>query len=262
MIRIAPLATLLPAILLAAAPAKADPIDGTWTSDLATAQLSDKPVVQSLAGGVFRCASCTPAYSVPADGKWHKVSGPEYWDEGMVEVVDANTVNFAIRRKGRIVGTSTDTVSSDGNTTRTTYKDSGSANGVPVEGSSTLTRLAAAPAGAHAISGSWKRTAAQSSEAGLNQTFRLDGKVLKLSTPTGESYAATLGGPAAPIVGDPAGTMVQVRKVGAAYEETGIRKGKPVYRMTFEPSADGRTLAVSSTNLRNNSTTRFTATKQ
>ena len=42
---------------------------------MASAKVSAKPDQVALADGVYGCASCTPPYSVPADGRPHSVAG-------------------------------------------------------------------------------------------------------------------------------------------------------------------------------------------
>ncbi len=63
--------------------------------------------------------------------------------------------------------------------------------------------------------------------------------------PTGESYQARIGGPAVPIHGDSAGTMIAVRRLGpATLQETSMRGGKTVSVTTMTLARDGKTMDV------------------
>ncbi|WP_174279711.1 hypothetical protein [Sphingomonas bacterium] len=66
--------------------AQTSPFDGTWQGDLASAKLPAKPDVFSVADGVFRCSTCTPPVTTPADGRFHAVPSHDYFDEMSVTV--------------------------------------------------------------------------------------------------------------------------------------------------------------------------------
>jgi hypothetical protein len=258
------LATPLP--LAAQTPTAADssPFTGTWKADVKSAKLPTKPDQYLLKGGTYSCSSCTPAIKLAADGQFHPVTSDGYYDEMRVAITDPNTVSYATRLKGKDVGTSTDTVSPDGKMLTSAWRSVNAANGTPVEGSATWTRLSASPAGAHAISGSWRRAAVQSvSDAALSLTLDDTGKGLKLSTGTGESYDAVYGGPAVPMIGDPASTMVRVARIDPrTIVETGMRDGKVTYTYRMQVAPDGRSMTVLSSNKRSGNQTTFIAYKQ
>ena len=123
---------------------------------------------------------------------------------------------------------------------------------------------APAPPGAHATSGSWQRAAIkQVSESNLFMTFSDTGKALTFSQPSGETYTATFGGPAVPIVGDPARTMAKVRRVDArTIEETDLRDGKIVYVYTMTLAPDGKSMAVVNEDRKQGTKTQFVAYRQ
>src|SRR5262245_26722888 len=109
------------AALTVATPAAAQSVfDGSWKSDITNAQLPDKPFVTTLNNGNYTCDSCTPPYSVAADGAFHPVKDQPYYDELAVRVVDAHTVTYQGRKGGKDVYTETDTIAPDGKTL--TYK--------------------------------------------------------------------------------------------------------------------------------------------
>lgn len=242
------------AVIAIAAPAiAASPFDGTWKADTAVSQMSDKPVVYSLAGGTYSCSTCTPAVQIPADGKFHAVKGNPYYDMISVTVVDPNTVKRVTTKAGKPAGDSTATVSPDGKMMASAYTDMSATNGVPVTGTNRFERVGTPVAGAHAISGSWRGLKGnEASESGLNFTLALDGDTLKFSTPTGIAYAAKVDGPEAPVTGDPGWTAVMIKSEGSnTLVETDFRNGKKIatYRMTV--SADGTTLTGETENFLN-----------
>ncbi|TRW17425.1 hypothetical protein [Glacieibacterium frigidum] len=242
------------AALVAAAPATAaSPFDGTWKADTAASQMSEKPIVYSLAGGTYSCSTCTPPVKIPADGKFHAVKGNPYYDMMSVTVVDPNTIKRMSTKAGKPAGESTATVSPDGKMMANAYTDMSATNGVPVTGTNRFERVGTAVAGAHAISGSWRGLKGnEASESGLNFTLALDGDTLKFSTPTGVTYTAKVDGPEAPVTGDPGWTSVAIKREGPmTLVETDYRDGKKIatYRMTV--SADGKTLTGETENFLN-----------
>jgi hypothetical protein len=252
-------------ILFLAAPAYADsPFDGTWKGDVKSAQLPTKPDVISLVGGVYRCSSCTPAWSVPADGVSHPVKGLSYSDEISVRVVDARTIEETDKFKGKIVSTSTARLSADGKRVAIHWVDTSAPDGKPTNGDVVQQRVGPARAGAHAITGQWRTSSvANISDEALTSTFALAGDRFSMKSPQGYGYEAMLGGPAVPIVGDQAGTMAKLRRVSAtSIEETDMRDGKAVSVMTMTAAPDHRTLRVVSRNLKQGTTLRYDMIKQ
>lgn len=207
----------------------ASPFDGTWKADVASAKQSQKPDVIVLKDGIYTCSTCVPVLTVPADGKSHKVAGRDYYDTLTLTVVDPATIR-SVAMKGSVkVSEGTRTISADGTTMTSRYTSSNNANGTPLTNTSRMKRVAAGPAGAHAISGSWVpvNDGAEIAEANLVSTFKVDGDNFMLSYPTGESYAAKFGGPQVPLKGDKANTMISVRMIGSdTIEESSFRNGE------------------------------------
>ena len=247
----------------AAAPAAASGgIDGTWKADVTTAKWDQKPDESLLQNGKYDCKSCTPPWSVPADGAFHPVTGHPYYDQVSIKVVDDKTVEEGTKLKGRDTGGSTQKVSADGNTLGIDFNDKSIANAPPSTGHVEETRVAPAPAGAHATSGSWKPSKAQNINAEtLTVTFKTDADTLHFSSPSGTSYDAKLDGTDAPIKGDPAGTTASVKKLpDGSYQETDKRDGKVVAVTTFTVGADGK-LNVASENKLDGSKFSYSADK-
>jgi hypothetical protein len=204
-----------------------------------------------------------PKIAIPADGAYHPVSGSDYIDSSMVKVVDPQTVQRSSKKGDRVVGESTVTVSPDGKTMAVSFKDMSVPDAKPVTGKYSKNRVDPAPAGAHAVSGSWQPAKYdEMSDEGIVQTFKLDGDTLNMSTPGGISYAAKLGGPEVPVKGDTAGTVVSVERLSDnSYRETNKRDGKVVGVGTYTIGADGKMQATWEDKERSQ-TTRYTAVRQ
>lgn len=262
------LAIAVPALLapaLLTAPAAAQSVfDGTWKADPATADFGGKPTVRMLKGGSYTCTSCTPSYTVKADGAFHPITGNPYVDAVSVTQVDPSTVKFAYRRAGKVTGEETLTLSPDRATARFVGTDLSAANGTPVSYDVEETRIGAAPAGAHAMSGNWRAKAGGTiSDAALTLSMKTSGDNMTISYPTGESVTARFGGPAAPVSGDPGKSMVKLVRTGASsFTSTQMRDGKVTSVAKVSVVPDGRTMTYDSANQQNGSTARFTATKQ
>src|SRR5271166_2988578 len=85
---IASAALLLPTL------AKAQSVfDGTWKIDMNKVDFSKKPNVFLLQNGMYECKTCTPPYSVKADGTDQPVSGHPYYDTVVIKVVSDHEVD-------------------------------------------------------------------------------------------------------------------------------------------------------------------------
>ncbi|HEY2416431.1 MAG TPA: hypothetical protein VGH84_00810 [Steroidobacteraceae bacterium] len=234
-------ALLLPALVMAQSA-----FVGTWKADLSNVQMPQKPDRYLLDKGVFECLTCVPPVKVPADGQDHAVSGHPYFDTVAVKIIDDHTIQETDKKAGKTVTTSTTRVAADGKTATFEFSDNSASNGAPIVGSGVATRVAAAPAGAHATSGSWRTTKLNNiSDNGLLVTYALDGSTLKMSNQLGQSYAAPLNGKDVPYTGDPGLTSVSVKRISAnTVEESDKRNGKVVWVGRMTVAADGRNLKV------------------
>src|SRR5690349_17458110 len=168
----------------ATAAAGADPINGTWKTDLASVKIDTKPDQLLLKGGQFTCPTCTPPIAVAADGAFHPVDRP-YADHMSVKVDDDHNVTRTNQKGGKTTYTQKFSVSPDGNTLTVNFSDVSGAK--PVTGTYTEARAAPAPAGAHAISGSWKGNPPTNvSDEGLTVTISADNDMLHVSSPAGQ----------------------------------------------------------------------------
>lgn len=241
----------------------AGPLDGTWVADMATAKLSQKPDTWVVSNGWFDCQTCTPALKVAADGKVHPVAGRDYYDAMSFTVVDPMTVKSAVYKGGKQVGSSTRTVSADGATFTSVSMSSNNAKGITTNSTSMMKRVAAGPAGSHAISGSWVPTVegAKIAAENLTATIATTGDMVTLSLPTGETYTAKLDGPQVPFTGDTGATMVALTKSGNGFVETDYNKGTAKMRFTYMP-VDATTATLKIEDLRAGTTDEYTLKKQ
>ncbi len=237
------------------------PFDGTWKINLSSAQFAEKPQTFALHDGEYTCSTCIPKIAIKADGADHKVPGAKGYDTLAVKQVDDKTVQFTRKKEGKAVSESTDTVSPDGKTLAVEFKDY-PPEGQPVTGKVTLTRVTAGPAGAHAISGSWRTAKVEDvSEQGLIFTLKGTPDGLNMKTPTGESYEAKFDGKDYPIKGDRAGGTVSLKKVNdSTIQETYKQDGKPV--TVNEMTVQGNTIKIVSKDVRRGTTEIITAEKQ
>ena len=252
-------------VVLALAPTAAwaqSPFTGKWKLDLGAVQLPSKPVVFLLKDGVFSCKSCVPAVALKADGAAHPVTGFPYFDHAMVKVIDAYSIEGVRMKGGRTTSKLHDTVSADGKTLTSKYEDLTVAAS-PVTGVEILTRVEAAPAGSHLLSGSWKeQKLSDLSSNSLVTEMSVVGDMVHVSTPAGQSYLAKLGGPAAPYKGDPGITGVTVQMQGPrTLVETDLRDGKPISVDTMTVSPDGKSMKVDVDDKLHGTTSHFKAMK-
>ena len=257
-------AGLLTACLVPASTMAQSSFDGTWKISLNNVQFPVKPQVFLLQDGMYDCKTCVPPIHVKANGQDQTVTGNPYFDTINVKVVDAQTVLETDKKNGKIVGTSTTTISKDGKTANFEFTDSSNTNAAPVTGKGASTRVTAGPAGSHAVSGSWRTAKLDNiSDNGLVLTFKVDGDSLRMTNQTGQSYAAKLDGTDSPYKGDPGITSVSVKRVDkSTIDETDKRDGKAISITRMTTAADGKTIKFAVNNILQGTKMQFVATKQ
>jgi glucose dehydrogenase len=239
--------------------------DGTWKFNMNNIEFSKKPDVFLLQNGTYECKTCAPPYTVKADGTDQAVSGYPYFDTIAIHVVNDRAIEATNKKNGKVVATSTSTVSPDGKTMSSTFSDSSNTNGgPPVIGKGELTLVAKGPAGSHAISGSWQASKMESlSDNGTVWTNKVSGNEITMTTPTGQSYSANLDGTDAPMKSDPGTTSVSVKMIGKnTLEETDKRDGKVIFVFSMTVASDGKTAKTVDEDKLRNTTSTATATKQ
>lgn len=214
--------------------------DGTW---LFTAQLSPEPAVYLLAKGMFRCSACLPSMEVEADGEDYKISESAYWDTVNLQIVDAHTVIFIAKKAGKTTFTEVDAVSPDESTLTQMVKDTTESATVTIETRSR--RIAKAPAGSHAISGSWRAYETHRSRNGSITQYKCTADGFRAETPLGEKFDAKFDGKDYPVVDDPAGTMVSAKLLNPSKVELATkRNGKVVAVKQMSVAPDGKSIHV------------------
>jgi hypothetical protein len=253
------------ALVAVAAPAHAQhAINGTWRFDPSTAKLSDKPERFEVRNGSFSCSTCTPTIRVAADGRFHRVPGHPYWDEIKVDASRPDSVAYEYRKGGKLVATSTETVSADGATLSSKSWSINNAAAKPIESASTSTRVEPATTGAHRASGGWRRATQSVATPDVTRlTFQVQGGVVTITEPTGETVTAKLDGPFAKNRGDVGGTeYAYTAPDDRVLVERSRRGGKPMSSGRYTVSPDGRTLTAVYTSARDGGVTTVTATKE
>jgi hypothetical protein len=238
-------------------------VDGTWRIDLNKAQLDAKPRVYALKNGMFSClATCDPKITIKADGKDQKVSGSPYFDLARVTVVDDSTVEMVGTKDAKVVFRASMTTSPDGKTLTRKFEEH-TPGGQVSTSTGIYSRVGEPEAGAHAISGSWKRDKLESaSENWLTFTFASTGDGLHYKASTGESYSAKFDGKDYPYMGDPGTTSVVLKQIDSnTFEETDKRNGKVVGISRLSVSPDGQSLTMVSEDKLRGVTDTFVAEK-
>jgi len=252
---------LVPTLLLVPATALAgSAFDGTWKANLESVNQTGKPDVYLLADGEYTCSSCSPALKVKADGAEHKVSGHAYYDTVMVRVTGPNSDEQLLKQGDKSIAHIVETVSADGNTLTSKVTDYSGQQ--PVTFELTEKRVAPGPAGSHPVSGSWQQQTFKADDTQRTVKYQMTADGFQMHW-NGHSYNAKFDGKEYPIVGDPGGTTVSLKKLDAnAIEETDHRQGKVVDEIHLAASKDGKTIAVTDKDLAHGQTTSYTLDKQ
>jgi hypothetical protein len=255
----------LAALLLPMLASAQSALDGTWKIDLNKVDFSKKPDMFLLQDGMYDCKTCTPPYKIKADGTDQSVSGHPYYDTVAIKVVSDHEIEETDKKNGKVVATSTSTVSSDDNTLMFSFSDASNTNGgPPVTGKGEATRVAKGPAGSNAISGSWRTTKMEGmSDNATVWSYKVSGDEITMTNPTGQSYTAKFNGGDAPMKGDPGISSVSVKMMGKdTLEETDKREGKVIGVFKMTVAADGKTAKASYDDKLQKRTTDFDVMKQ
>ena len=219
--------------------------DGTWKTDIKTIDYPAKPSVYVFKDGMYECKSCATPIRVKSDGKDQKIEGNPYADTIAVKIIDEFHVEMISKKAGKVVSQSKFAVSTDKNSMVREYSNASPNNAEVVKGVTSYARVAYDKAGSNQMSGSWRaQKADKRSDNGLKVTYKMDGAMLNMSAPTGESYSAKTDGSDAPFKGDPGTTSVSVKVKKNSLEETYKRDGKVVGMTKMEVDAAGKSAKV------------------
>jgi hypothetical protein len=233
--------------------------DGTWKTDLKSVKMTGKPDVYLLANGEYTCSSCSPELHVKADGTEHSVTGHTYYDSVAVKVTGPNSDEVIMKKQGKEFAHMVDTVAADGNTLTTHFVNH--MGDRDVTGEVTEKRVAAAPSGAHPVSGSWQQQGFDANDALRTVQYRMTADGFQMQW-NGQSYDAKFDGKEYPINADPGKTTVVLKKVDAqTIEETDRRDGKIVDEIRMTAAKDGKAIAVRDKDVAHGQTTTYTLVK-
>jgi hypothetical protein len=254
------LTLLLPVLAWAAGP-----FDGTWKIDINQSQTpATENAVVLLQDGTFQCTSCDPKISIKADGTDQAVP-PETkeYDILALKVVDDKTTETTAKKNGKVTSITKNTISADGKTsTIETLNFPADSKQPGYRVTYTYTRVAEAPSGAHAISGTWKMQDANL-VASLMLTIKSTPDGMMVSGPGTQSFEAKFDGKDYPVQGGPDGATTSLTKVNEnAIDLTNKQNGKAVSVVHMVVAPDGKSMTIKMENAAQGTSTSLTAIKQ
>ena len=237
--------------------------NGTWKTDVNSIKSGGEPLVLHLKNGMYESNS-VPPIKVKADGEDHAVTGHPGFDTIAIKVLNDHSIQRTEKKAGKTVSTSTLTAAADGKTMDGEFTNSSGAN--PVTAKGVFERVAKGATGSTAVAGSWQLKHVDNVSAnGLTSTYKVDGNDISFSDPTGDSYTAKINGKPVEYTDGSGvtGTTVAVKREGKdTLRETWYRDGKETGSDTMTVSADGKSMKISSRNLKNRTHGTSVAEKQ
>jgi hypothetical protein len=215
--------------------------DGTWRPD-PQRPTHPKTEIAVLANGEYECASCTPPYTVKADGHDQRLDGNPYFDTVNIVVIDDHTITKTGKRAGKVTVDTKVTVSADGATQTEVQTIIGMAP-VPVELTSKFSRISTGKPGSHLISGGWQMTEMDVSNHIEDTTFKVSGGALAMIDRMGRSFTAKFDGTPAPYKGSNEFNGVSLKLIDErTIEESDLSDGRVVKISRWALSPDGQTI--------------------
>ena len=248
-------------LLLPGAAFAASAFDGTWKLRPDSAKTTGKADEFQVLDGVYTCSSCVPEIKVKADGTDQKVEGHPYFDSISVAVASPSAIRIVEKKHGKRIFAVNYEVSTDGKTLTGKFEDYTGAQ--VATGTVTETRRTDAPAGAHPASGSWQpEQLRDANEVARIYVYQMTEDHFSMHW-NGQSYNAMFDGKQYPVQGDPAKTMVSVKKVNErTVDETDSRDGKVTDEIRLAAASDGRTIHVTDRDVLHHQITTFALEKQ
>jgi hypothetical protein len=238
------------------------PFTGTWVADLESQSGLGKDVYL-VADGKYRCDSCTPPRSYPADGKFRSIGDSEGTHES-VSIAGARSIVTRIVEPA-ISRVTTMTVSPDNRTATYTSIDHRPGIRQALKTVYLARRVAPGPKGSHPVSGTWQGVRYVSVPELIRTTVLRESSIgLTYRSPVGSSYSAQFGGAFVQVKGPYKGkVLASVKRVGERkIIETRTEDGKIILVRAFSLSPDGRTLTITSDNPATNSSFVITSRKK
>jgi hypothetical protein len=248
-------------VLLPGAALAGSAFDGTWKMRADSAKVTGKAHEFQVLDGVYTCSSCVPEVKAKADGNDQKVEGQAYYDTIAVVVASPSSIRIVEKKNGkRTLGMNYE-VSTDGKTLTSKFEDY---TGTQVAiGTFTETRRTAGAPGSHPVSGSWQPDQLRdANDAARTYVYQMTDDQFSMHW-NGQSYNAKFDGKQYPVRGDPAKTMVSVKRVNdRTVDETDSRQGKVADEIRLAAASDGRTIEVTDNDVLHQQITTFTLDKQ
>jgi hypothetical protein len=227
---------LLPAFCIAQSA-----FEGTWRPD---PQRPSHPETEMavLINGEYGCPTCTPPYTVKADGHDQPLQGNRYYDSISIAVIDDHTITKTGKKEGKISLDSKVTVSADG-ATKTEVQTQTGMTPSPMEITITYSRVSAGKAGSHLVSGGWRMTEVDVSNHAEDTTFKVSGGQLSMTDRMGRSFTAKFDGTPAPYQGSDEFNEVSLKLIDQrTIEESDLNEGKVVKISRWALSPDGQVI--------------------
>jgi hypothetical protein len=261
------IASRIAAVLLtisAGSASAASPFDGRWVDDLATQINAEHADVYLVSDGIYRCASCDPPRSYPADGRPRPVPGDAETVSESVSI--AGPTRIVTRNVGRrMIRETTMTVSADDKTATYVSLDTWPGVATPLRTEYLARRVAPAAPVAHPVSGSWLGVRYVEVPVEYRSIeLRDEGGRLSRSSFRRGRYTAVYGGPTVPIKdAEFEGLSAKVRKPDdQTIVETVLVGGNPTTERTYRLLPGGRTMETVVKNLGNGEIFRITSHRQ
>ena len=218
--------------------------DGLWVDEL-KAQMGEAGFDTYLvSNGNYKCESCQPPRDYPADGKMRPITGdPSVISESVTiagpRAITTRIVAPEMTRETRM------TVAPNGQTATYMSLDKWPGRTSRLRTKYIARRVAPAPAGAHALSGSWRgvRYVEVPEEYRSVELKEANGRFTRSNFRHGH-YTATIGGPPVPVTGDGKNIYEAVVRAPDARTrvETILLMGKPLVERTYRLSRNGKSM--------------------
>jgi len=214
--------------------------DGTWRPDPQRPSQA-KTEAAVLANGEYQCPTCTPPYTVKADGHDQPIANP-YYDSIKIAIIDDRTITRTLKKGGKVSADTRITVSADGASKTEVQTLIGMAP-VPIELTAKFVRVSKGASGSHLVSGEWQMTEMEVSNHAEDTNFKVSGGALSMSDRMGRSFTAKFDGTPAPYKGSDEFNGVSLKLIDErTIEESDLDNGKVVKISRWALAPDGQTI--------------------
>lgn len=229
--RISSVSAFFGLMALASAAIAQSPFDGTWRPDPQKFSPTRPPDIIELANGIYTCQTCSPPYTVKADGHDQTVGGNPYYDTLNIAAIDERTVAKTMKKSGKTLAVARIAVSADGRI-KTEVQTVYDMAPRPVEMTSHSIRVSAGSQGSHRISGGWRMTDGDVSNHAEDTIFKVTDHTLAMTDRMGRSFSAQLDGTDAPYNGSDEFTSVSLKLIDSHTIEESDKKDSKVVKIS------------------------------